>query len=216
MRVAPQSAPATEHEGANPVKPRLPLGAGPRHIRAMSHRLIAHAIVSDDDCIADSEGRFPEALRNDADWRQFQAALDRAPLTLIGRASHEAAPNVKRRRRLILSHRVRGLAEDGEGCWFNPADVPLAAALDRLLPDGGEVAVPGGQAVFDLVGPAGFAEFHLARAHGVRLPGGRGLFAACEAGTPAGDMLSGGGLVPGPSEMIDPAARVSLTIWRRP
>ncbi len=182
----------------------------------MHHALIAHAIVSDDDRIADADGRFPDALRNEADWKQFQAALDAAALTLVGRASHEAAPNTKRRRRLILSHRVRGLVEDGEGWWFNAADMPLGEALARLLPEGGTVAVPGGQAVFDLVGPAGFAEFHLARAHGVRLSGGRGLFSACEQGAAAADLLAAGGLVPGPAELIDPDAPVSLTVWRRP
>lgn len=181
----------------------------------MQQHLIAHAIVSDDDRIADREGRFPDALRNDADWRQFQAALDRASLTLLGRASHEAAPNVRRRRRLIMSRRVRGLSQDGEGWWFNPADIPLAEVLGRLLPDGGEVGVPGGQAVFDLVGPAGFAEFHLARAHGVHLPGGRGVFAACESGVAAVELLAAGGLSAGPAEMIDPENAVSLTVWRR-
>lgn len=180
------------------------------------HVLIAHAIVSDDDRIADADGQFPQALRNEADWTAFQAALDAADLTLLGRASHDAAPNVRGRLRLIVSGRGRGLARDGEGWWLNPADVPLAAALEEILPGGGRVAVPGGQAVFDLVGAAGFDAFHLARRRGVTLPGGRGLFAAVERGVPAEAVLSAGGLVPEPAEMLDPAAGVSLTRWRRP
>lgn len=179
------------------------------------HRFVAHAIVSQDDRIADPSGRFPDALRNDADWRQFQTALDRADLTLIGRASHDAAPNVKRRPRLILSRRAAGLTRDAEGWWLGPREVPLADALAQILPGGGEVAVPGGQAAFDLVGPAGFAEFHLARARDVRIPGGRGLFAACERGVAAAELLRKGGMVAGADEMIDPAAGVSLTVWRR-
>lgn len=179
------------------------------------HALIAHAIVSEDDRIADANGHFPEALRNEADFAQFQAALDRADLSLVGRASHVAAPNVRGRLRLILSRGVAGLSRDADGWWCNPADVPLAEALAQILPEGGEVAVPGGQGVFDLVGPAGFAEFHLARAHGVRLPGGRGLFAACERGVAAEDLLRDGGLVAGPTKRIDPVAKVDLTIWRR-
>jgi hypothetical protein len=166
------------------------------------HRLVAHAIVSDDDRIAD------------ADWERFQGALDAAALTLLGRASHVAAPNVRNRRRLVLSRRAKGLERRPDAWWLNPDEVPLAAALAELVPGGGLVAVPGGQAVFDLVGAAGFAEFHLARAHGVRLPGGRGLFAACEAGVPAADILAAGGLRPGAEDMIDPAAAVGVTVWR--
>lgn len=179
------------------------------------HRLIAHAIVSADDRIADADGQFPPALRNDADWAQFQAALDRADLTLLGRASHDAAPNVRGRMRLIVTGRRAGLTRDGEGWWLNPAEIPLAVALEQILPQGGTVAVPGGQGVFDLVGAAGFVAFHLARAHRVQLPGGRGLFAACERGAAVADILSAGGLVADPAAMIDPAAEVSLTVWRR-
>ena len=180
------------------------------------HLLIAHAIVSDDDRIADADGHFPEALRNEADWQRFQAGLDAADLTLLGRLSHDAAPNVRRRLRLIVSRRGRGLARDGEGWWLNPADVRLSDVLAQILPDGGTIAVPGGQPVFDLVGAAGFDAFHLARRRGVRLPGGRGLFAAVERGVPAEAILSDGGLVPDPAEVLDHAAGVSLTRWRRP
>ena len=178
------------------------------------HRLIGHAIVSADDRIADAAGRFPAALHNAADWERFQAALDRAALTLLGSASHAAAPNVKGRRRLVVSTRANGLERRGDAWWMNPS-MSLGEALEKLVPGGGTIAVPGGRAVFDLVGAAGFAEFHLARAHGVTLPGGRGLFATCEAGVPAAAILAAGGLVAGGEEMIDPAAGVGLTLWRR-
>ena len=180
------------------------------------HRLIAHAIVSADDRIADASGRMPDALHNEADWALFQAALDRAAITLLGRESHEAAPNVKERRRLIVSGKARGLEERGDGLWLNPADLPLIAALYRILPEGGEVAVVGGQRVFELVGASGFEEFHLARAHRVRLPDGRGLFRACEHGVPAVSVLMAGGLVAEEEMVLDPKAEVTLTIWRRP
>ena len=180
-----------------------------------SHRLIGHAIVSADDRIADAAGVYPDALRNEADWALFQAALDAADLTLLGRTSHEAAPNTRRRRRLIVSSGADGLEQRADGWWLDPADVPLAEALARLLPAGGTVAVPGGQGVFDLVGAAGFAEFHLARNPAVTLPGGRGLFAACETGTAADAVLAAGGLHPAQSRTIDAAANVDLTVWRR-
>jgi hypothetical protein len=182
------------------------------------HRLVGHAIVSADDRIADAEGRMPEALHNEADWALFQAALDRSALTLIGRASHAAAPNLKKRPRLIVSGSARGLERRYGGFWLNPAEMPLTEALNVVLPRGGEVAVVGGQQVFDLVYlTAGFDAFHLARARRVRLPGGRGLFKACEErGVPAETLLAGAGLVAGPEEVLDPEADVTLTIWQRP
>ena len=180
------------------------------------HRLIGHAIVSDDDRIADASGSFPDALRNESDWTHFQAQLDRADLVLVGRASHEAAPNVKRRPRLVLSRAANGLERRADGWWLDPTSVPLADVLARLLPAGGEVAVPGGRVAFDLVGAAGFAAFHLSRAQGVRLPGGRPLFDACARGRTAADILSGGGLLPGPAQTLDHEARVTLTVWSRP
>ncbi len=180
------------------------------------HRLIGHAIVSADDRIADSDGRHPEALHNEADWALFQAALDRAALMLIGRASHEATTNRKKRKRLIVSSGASGLEPRADGLWLNPADLALGEALDRVLPEGGDVAVVGGQGVFELAGAAGFSAFHLARARRVRLPGGRGLFEVCEHGVPAASVLSAFGLAADGDVLIDPEADVTLTIWRRP
>jgi hypothetical protein len=174
------------------------------------------AIVSDDDRIADAQGRFPDALKNDADWAYFQAGLDAADLTLLGRRSHEASPNAKRRRRMIMSRSVPALEQRPDGLWWNPAGMALGEALRSALPAGGHVAVPGGQDMFDRLGPAGFATFHLARAHGRRLPGGRGLFSACESGASAEAVLARGGLRPDAPWWLDERAQVSLTLWRRP
>ena len=55
-----------------------------------------YAIVSADGFIADDDGHMPDSLKFEADWAYFQAALDRADITLIGRLTHEAAPNVKK------------------------------------------------------------------------------------------------------------------------
>ena len=84
-----------------------------------------------------------------------------------------------------------------------------------MLPDGGRVAVPGGRDVFDLFLGVGYEAFHLTRAHGVRLNGGRAAFAACDRGVSAQDLLTRAGLRPGAAEIIDAAAQVSLTVWRR-
>jgi hypothetical protein len=158
----------------------------------------------------------PASLHNEQDWALFQAALDRAALILIGRASHVATPNTKGRARLVISSQVRGLAPRPGGIWLNPADMPLGEALRRVLPEGGEVAVVGGQGAFDLVGAAGFAAFHLSRARRVRMPEGRGLFRACEAGVPAAAVLAAGGLVAAPEILLDPDADVTLTVWSAP
>ncbi len=173
------------------------------------------AIVSDDNCIADAQGRFPDDLKNDADWAYFQAGLDAADLTLLGRRSHEASPNVKRRRRMIMSRSVPALDRREDGIWWNPAGLGLGEALRSVLPAGGHVAVPGGRDMFDQIGPTGFSTFHLARAGGRLLPGGRGLFSACESGMSAEEVLASGGLSPDATVWLDEPAQVSLTVWRR-
>jgi hypothetical protein len=184
----------------------------------MSSRLIqihGYAIVSDDDRIAGADGATPPSLRNDADWAYFQRELDRADLVALGRLGHEANLNVKGRRRLVLSSQASGLERRGDAWWWNPAQAPWREAAARLLPNGGRVAVPGGQGAFDLFREIGYHAFHLSRAHGVRLDGGRALFAACERGVRAETVLKSAGLTPGAPEIIDAAADVTLTVWRK-
>ena len=129
-----------------------------------------YAIVSDDDRIADASGQTPPSLRNDADWAYFQSELDRADFVALGRLGHEANPNVKRRRRLVLSSAASGPRAARRRLVVEPREnghgTRSAAAL---LPNGGRVAVPGGQAVFDLFVSLGYHAFHLSRAHGVPL-----------------------------------------------
>jgi hypothetical protein len=173
-----------------------------------------YAIVSRDDRIADAAGAMPAALRNDADWAYFQAELDRADFIAIGRVSHETTPNLRRRRRLVMSRAARGLETRDDALWWNPRELPFADLMQTLAPDGGRVAVPGGQAAFDLFLGVGYAGFHLSRATRVALPGGRGLFSICEHGTPAETALESAGLVAGPTSDIDRPAGVTLTVWR--
>ena len=84
----------------------------------------------------------------------------------------------------------------------------------NLLPEGGRIAVPGGQAAFDVFLKLGFSAFHFSRAQGVILPGGRGLFSVCESGISAEAVLAAAGLKPEETQVIDAAARVTLTVWR--
>jgi len=180
-----------------------------------AYSLHGYVVASRDDRLADAAGRFPDALRNDADWAYFQAGLDRARATLLGRRSHEASPNHRGRLRIVVSGSGRGIERRADGFWWNPAQAALEAALAAAVPEGGEIAVPGGRAVFDLISPLRFSAFHLARAHDVAIPDGRGVFTACEAGARMEDLLAAGGLVPGGATWLDERARVSLTVFTR-
>lgn len=174
-----------------------------------------YAIVSQDDRIADAAGAMPECLKNEADWAYFQAELDRADWIALGRASHEATPNLRRRRRLIVSNSSRGLEERPDGWWWRPDAVSFAEAAARLMPLGGRLAVPGGQGVFELFLRLGYTAFHLARAQAANLPEGRGVFASSERGEAAETALRRAGLPPGTARWLDEAARVSLTVFER-
>jgi len=169
-----------------------------------------YAIVSRDDCIADATGQMPQALRNEADWAYFQSELDRAEWVALGRLSHEAAPNARRRRRLIVSRSARGLEERADGWWWRPEAVGFDEVVATLMPAGGRLATPGGQGVFELFLGLGYTAFHLARAQAATLAGGRGIFAGTES---AEATLRRGGLTPGPTRWLDKPARVSLTVY---
>jgi hypothetical protein len=181
-----------------------------------NYRIEGHAIVSGDDRIAAPDGETPPELSNEADWLRFQRALDEAAVVVVGRLSHEANPNVRRRNRLIVSSSVSGIERRSDGWWWNPKALPLVDALAKAAPDGGVVAVPGGRLIFDLFRSFGFDAFHLARCEKVLLPGGVPLFSAVDAGMTAAAVLTSDGLVAGPCEILDPKANVSLVVWRRP
>ena len=181
----------------------------------ISWMIEGHAIVSDDDRIADAEGRMPQSLRNDADWRHFQAQLDASQAVVLGRLGHETTPNAKSRLRVVVSGSVDGLVRRADGWWWNPAAVPILEMLRNVVPAGGRIAVPGGKRVFDLFLGFGYHAFHLTRAHGVRLPGGTALFSAVDAGKSAEACLRENGLVAGAERVLDPSGPVVLTVWSR-
>ena len=185
-------------------------------VNGKTWRFHGHAIVSADDRIADAGGTTPPSLRNEADWARFQAALDAAALTVLGRLGHEANPNRRRRNRLVLSSSASGVERRDDAWWWNPAEASLAAALQAAAPEGGIVAVPGGMRVFDLFLAVGYDAFDLARAEAVLIPDGTPVFSAVRTGLTAEAVLAAHGLVPAERGMLDPAARVSLTLWTPP
>ena len=174
-----------------------------------------YAIVAEDDKIAGADGLLPPSLRNDKDWEYYQRALAGSDLIVFGHVSHELEPNERGDQRLVVSRRVAGLERRADGWWWNPVRIMWPAVVEQVLPLGGAVAVPGGQGVFDMFLQIGFDAFHLSRAHGVKLPGGRSIFSACDRGLSAGEVLAEAGLSPSEKIALDPEHGVDMVIWRR-
>ncbi|MHA1158739.1 MAG: hypothetical protein ACTSP2_08360 [Alphaproteobacteria bacterium] len=181
-----------------------------------AHAVHGHAIVTADDMIADASGRIPPTLQVEADWQRFQAALDAAVITVLGRKGHETHPNRRRRRRMIVSAQVTGLSKRTDGWWWNPADIQAGEALATAAPTPGIVAVPGGQRMFDLFLGLGFDEFHLTRVPDVSLPDGLPVFSAIGAGLSADEVLTRHGLTAGVPEVLDGEQNVTTTVWSLP
>jgi hypothetical protein len=180
-----------------------------QHLRLRVH---GHAIVTADGMIADAAGAMPEVLRNDADWRAFQAALDAAALVVLGRRGHERHPNPGRRR-LVLTRAVSVLlpdARDPLALLWNPLATPFGHVLDALEIVEGVIAVTGGTSVFDHFLSV-YERFELSEVHRSVLPGGTPCFAAGHPRT----VLAANGLLPGEGILIDAAAGVTTTHWRR-
>ena len=173
-----------------------------------------YAIVSDDDMIAAADGLTPVSLRNEADWRYYQSAQARSALIVFGRHSHEFEPNVRGENRLVISQGAAGLEKRADAWWWNPAHTSWDIVA-KMLPSGGEVAVCGGQGAFDLFLAIGYDAFHMSRAHGVLLPGGRSVFSACKPGVSAEAVLADAGLSVSETIPLDPEHGVEMKVWRR-
>ena len=178
--------------------------------------ITGYAIVSDDDKIAGADGMTPTSLRNEKDWELYQRAQELANLVVFARRSHELEPNIHKTLRLVVSREAAaGLEQRQDGWWWDPRRTTWEEDAARVLPGGGLVAVGGGQVVFDLFLMIGFDGFHLSRAHGVTLPGGRSVFSAADKGVPATTVLEQHGLELSKTIPLDPAHGVEMTVWRR-
>ena len=181
-----------------------------------SLRIEAYVVVGDDDNLCDAQGVMPESLKNDAEWKFFQAGLDAADVCVLGRKSHEATPNHKGRKRLIFTRSVAFVERRDEGVFWNPSNEPLQTALDAFGGEVNHLSVVGGQAVFDffLDGPHRYSRFHLSRVAGVLIPGGRAVFSSIESGvgTPAPphaeDVLVQHGYAPQETIVLDEGVEV--------
>jgi hypothetical protein len=182
---------------------------------AVAYKFHGHAIVSDNDMIADADGNMPQSLINASDFSRFQRELDRAGALIVGRKGHEAHPDKRGRNRIVVSSSASGIERRAGQWWWNPATATLEQALAAALPEGGIVAVPGGRRVFDLFLGYGYDEFHLVRMRGAHVPNGVPVFSECSSGRSAEEVLAAHGLVPVPGDVLDASARVAVTIWRR-
>src|SRR5690606_25587568 len=126
--------------------------------------------------------RFP------ADRKQFNAAMDRARVVVLGRVGHINHPN-HRRNRLVVSSSSAGIERRHDAWWWNPAGATVLQALNAAAPGGGLVVVAGGKRVFDDFLDLGYDEFHLARALRVTLPDGVAIFSECDQGKTADEVL---------------------------
>ncbi len=160
----------------------------------MAHpdRIEGLAIVSADGMIADAHGIQPDALKLEADQRFFHAKLDEATALAHGRNSSEGGPHMARRRRLILTRTIAGLARDPQNdkaLHWNPAGASLEQAWEALGLSGGSL-------------------------HVTKLPGGRPVFPGIPPHGPE-DLLEQHGLKPGATQVLDQAAGLTLVSWRR-
>jgi len=182
-----------------------------------AHPIAGYAIVSADGMIADANGVMPETIRNDADQRFLQAALDRAAAVVHGRHSYEGGPRAPARKRLIVTHSVAAIAPDAShanSLLWNPAGAALENALAALGIGDGSIAVIGGTAVFGLFLPY-YDIFNLTTASRAIIPGGQPLFPRVGVQATVEQVLAGEGLRPTARRDLDATAGIALTTWER-
>lgn len=181
-------------------------------MQTTGYQIEGYVVVGDDDMICDAHGVMPASLKNDADWAFFQAGLDAADVCVLGRLNHEASPNPKRRRRLVLTTSVSGVERDENLVFWNPAATSLVQALANFEIEVSHLAIVGGQAVFDffLSGSQRYTRFHLSRIEGVRLPNGRKTFSMMESDTKlrTEDVLEQNNYVPKEVQQLDEGVEV--------
>ena len=184
---------------------------------ARPDRIEGLAIVSADGMIADAGGVQPDALKLEADQRFFHAKLGEATALAHGRNSSEGGPYMARRRRLILTRTIAGLARDTQNdkaLHWNPAGATLEQAWAALGLSGGSLHVIGGTEPFGLLLEIGYDAFHLSCASRTKLPGGRPVFPGIPPHSPE-DLLERHGLKPDARQVLDEAAGLTLVSWRR-
>jgi hypothetical protein len=180
-------------------------------------RLEGYVIVSADGMLADSHNVMPAVLKFPGDAMFFSDALDSADLIVHGRNSYEDQPNSPKRRRLVVTRSVAGLAPDTEkplSTLWNPAGASFEAACAAAGVTTGTVAIIGGPVVFDMFMDR-YDTFFLSLAPHVLLPGGAPCFTEVGPGRSPQQVLTAHGFTPANQLMLDPAHDVNVTAWKR-
>lgn len=180
-------------------------------------RIEGYVIASADGMLADAKGEMPDSIKNDADQRFFQDALDHAAVVVHGRHSYEGGPHAARRKRLIITRQTAALALDPtnpNALLWNPLGVSLDQALERLGVTDGIIAVIGGPEVFSLFLPL-YDAFHLSHAAKAGIPGGLAVFTEAGPRATPEDVLQQRGFRPGPRRDLDRDAGISVVTWTR-
>lgn len=84
--------------------------------------------------LADWHGRIPAELKIDVDQRFFEQWLEAADLIVHGKHSHEQQPHSDKRRRLVLTRKIAGLAPYPclpTAKFWNPAGCPVCRGMPR-------------------------------------------------------------------------------------
>ena len=180
-------------------------------------RIEGYVIVSADGKLADSHNLMPPVLKFPGDAAFFSQALDSADLIVHGRSSYEDQPNSPKRRRIVVTGKVAGLAPDKEkplSTLWNPAGASFEAACDAAGVTTGTVAVIGGPFVFEMFLDR-YDTFFLSLAPHVSLPDGAPCFPGVGPGRSPQQVLTAHGYTPANQLMLDPADDVSVTAWKR-
>lgn len=183
---------------------------------ALPTRIEGYAIVSEDGMLANAEGVMPETLKFDADQRYFADGLDKVDAVIHGRHSHEQQPHSPRRHRITVTGGVEKITPDpnnAKGILWNPAANTFGEAWDALGLGNASLGVVGATSVFGMFLDR-YDAFHLTRAPGVRLPGGRAVFPDVPRLTPE-QVMTRHGLAPGARETLDAAKNLTVVVWRR-
>jgi hypothetical protein len=183
----------------------------------MVGRIEGYAIVSEDGMLADAARVMPKGLMFDADQRFYEQGLDRAGVVVHGRYSKEKQTRSHLRHRLIMTRTIQDIATyptNQKALLWNPAGALFEDALAALgMPDA-DIGVIGGPEVFAFFLGL-YDAFHLSRAPGVWLPGGRPVFPEVPVQTPE-QILASHGLSPDRPVALDFEKGLMMVTWRRP
>jgi hypothetical protein len=178
-------------------------------------RIEGYVIVSADGMLANADRVMPDELKFEGDKQFFTAALDRAELIVHGRHSYEDQPNSPRRKRIILTRRIRAIAPDPsnpKATLWNPVGATFEAAYDYAGVRSGTAAIIGGPNVFEMFMDR-YDTFWLSLAPRVRLPGGEPCFPGVPEHSPQ-EILAAHGLRADDARVLDSANGVTVTPWR--